>query len=332
MNPRARPGRILIVEDMAADRYMLAALLARDGYSVEVASDGEAALDAVLRDPPDIVLLDVMMPGLDGFEVCRALKQNPATRLTPVVLVTSLVASEDRIQGIEAGADDFLTKPYNPHELRARVRSLIRMKRYTDELDTAESVILSLALTIEARDAYTEGHCQRLAAYATGLGRRLGLGEDDVDALRKGGFLHDIGKVGVPDALLMKRGRLTPIEYEVIKQHAAVGDRLCGKLRSLQRVRPIVRHHHERLDGSGYPDGLQGDAIPLLAQIMAVCDVYDALVTVRPYKPAFAKDDASSEILDEARKGWWRDDLVNELLGLVGEGLEPRHDRARRPT
>jgi putative two-component system response regulator len=249
--PAAAGGRILVVDDIEQNRRLIASFLTRDGYDVRFADDGQAALDSIARDHPNLVLMDVMMPHVNGFDACLALKQNPATRLIPVVLITALQETEDRIRGLDAGADDFISKPVNPHELRARVRSLIRIKRYTDDLDSAESVILSLALTIEARDRYTEGHCQRLAAYASAVGRHIGLSDEDVAALTRGGFLHDIGKVGIPDAILLKAGRLTPDEYAVMKQHAVIGDRLCGELRSLRRVRPIVRHHHERRDGSG---------------------------------------------------------------------------------
>ena len=331
----ATGGRVLVVDDVEANRNLVSALLTRDGHRVRMANDGRAALDSALNDHPDLVLMDVMMPHIDGFEVCRALKQNPATRLVPIVLVTALNNSEDRIRGIEAGADDFVSKPFNAHELRARVRSLIRIKRYTDDLDSAESVIVSLALTIEARDAYTEGHCQRLAVYATTLGRALGLGEDDVAALRRGGFLHDVGKIGVPDAVLLKPGPLTPAEYEMVKQHTIIGDRLCGELRSLKRVRPIVRHHHERIDGSGYPDGLQGDDVPLLAQIMGVVDVYDALTTARPYKPALSSGPACQELAGEAARGWRRSNVVATFVGLVRDerlrGVEQPPSVSRAP-
>ena len=260
-SPARQVGRILIADDVAVQVEYLARLLARDGHIVFRARDGAEALDVAAREQPDLVLLDVMMPERSGFEVCRAMKTDPATRLIPVVLVTALQESADKIHGIEAGADDFLSKPVNAHELLARVRSLLRIKRYTDDLESAESVILSLALTIEARDAYTDGHCQRLAAYAAVLGAALNLGGDDMQALKQGGVLHDLGKIGVPDATLLKPGALTPLEFETVKQHPIVGDRLCGPLRSLKRVRPIVRHHHEHFDGSGYPDKLAGEAI-----------------------------------------------------------------------
>ena len=251
-------GSVLIVDDIAGNARLVEALLAPDGHAVRTAGGGAEALRLVRAEPPDLVLMDVMMPHVDGFEACRAIKQDPSTRLIPVVLVTSLDDTASRIRGIEAGADDFVSKPFNAPELRARVRSLLRIKRYTDELDSAESVIVSLALTIEARDSTTDGHCQRLAQYASALGRTLGLDEEDVSALARGGFLHDVGKIGIPDAVLLKPGPLAPDEYELIKQHTVIGDRLCGELRSLRRVRPIVRHHHERLDGSGYPDGCAG--------------------------------------------------------------------------
>jgi putative two-component system response regulator len=316
-------GRVLVVDDTPANVRLVSSLLQQDGYDVLAATNGADAIDIVRGRLPDLVVMDVRMPGVDGVAACRVLKNDPATRLIPIVLVTALQATEDRIHGIEAGADDFVAKPFNVHELRARIRSLIRLKRYTDELDTAQSVLLSLALTIEARDKCTEGHCQRLARYGVALGRALGLEDDDLSALERGGYLHDIGKVGIPDHVLLKPSRLTDVEYEVMKQHTVIGDRLCGELRSLQRVRPIVRHHHERLDGSGYPDGLRGDAIPLLAQITSVVDVFDALTTERPYKAARSTREAFEELRREARHGWRNPDLVETFI-QIAPGTEQR--------
>jgi putative two-component system response regulator len=310
-------GSVLIVDDIAGNARLIGSLLAPDGQIVRTASDGPEALRLIRADPPDLVLMDVMMPHMDGFEACRAIKQDRSTRLIPVVLVTSLDDTTSRMRGFEAGADDFITKPFNAPELRARVRSLLRIKGYTDELDSAESVIVSLALTIEARDSTTDGHCQRLAQYAFALGRTLGLDEDDLSALARGGYLHDVGKIGIPDAVLLKQGPLTRDEYELIKQHTVVGERLCGELRSLRTVRPIVRHHHERLDGSGYPDGLRGDAIPLLAQIMGVVDVFDALTTERPYRAALPVASAVEELRNEVARGWRRAGLVDTFLDQV---------------
>jgi len=295
--------------------------MSRLGYTIVTATDGMSALALVDQHRPDIILLDVNMPGIDGFEVCRRLKADSRTRLIPIVLVTGLSETQDRIRGIEAGADDFVTKPPHVAELEARVRSLTRLKRYTDDLESAESVILTLGLTIEARDPYTHGHCERLARYATALGERIGLGDEQLLALHRGGFLHDVGKVGIADVILLKTGRLTPAEHAVMQQHPVIGDRLCGQLRCLDEVRPIVRHHHERRDGTGYPDGLKGEAIPLLARILNVVDSYDALTTERPYRPALPPDEAFREIRAEAAKGWKFPDLVEEFAALDLAGL-----------
>jgi putative two-component system response regulator len=259
------------------------------------------------------------MPNVDGIEFCRRVKGNTETRLVPFILITGLADRANRIAGIEAGADDFLGKPFDSQELKARVRSLLRLKRYTDELDSAESVILSLALTVEARDPYTHGHCQRLAAYATLIGERIGASDEQLSALNRGGYLHDVGKVGVPDAVLYKPNGLTPEEYEVVKRHTLIGDRLCGDLRALALVRPIVRHHHERLDGSGYPDGLRGDAVPLLAQIIAIVDEYDAITTSRPYRQALPADRAFEQLSKDVKRGLLNPDLV-EILTALGPG------------
>jgi cyclic di-GMP phosphodiesterase len=320
-------GTILVVDDEPANREVLERLMARLGYEVMAAANGEEALEIVARTPPDVVLLDVNMPGIDGVEVCRRLKADPASRLIPVVLVTARSDNQDRIRGKQAGADDFLAKPPDFAELEARVRSLIRLKRYTDELDSAEGVILSLALTVEARDPYTNGHCQRLALYAVALGTRLGLSERELTALHRGAYLHDVGKIAIPDAVLLKPGRLTPAEHTLIQQHTVIGDRLCSELRLLADVRPIVRHHHERPDGTGYPDGLSGDEIPLLARILAVVDVYDALTTERPYKPAYTQDDAMAALREEAAKGWKFPALVEHFAALVAEGDFERYSR-----
>jgi putative two-component system response regulator len=297
-------GTILIVDDEPANREVLSRLMARLGYEATTAENGIEALDAVLLSAPDVVLLDVNMPGIDGIEVCRLLKTDPATCLIPIILVTA--QSQERVRGKQAGADDFLAKPPDFAELEARVSSLIRLKRYTDELDSAEGVILSLALTIEARDPYTNNHCQRLALYAVALGNRLGLSERELTALQRGAYL--------------KPGKLTPEEYALMQQHTTIGDRLCSELRLLADVRPIVRHHHERPNGTGYPDGLTGEAIPLLARILAVVDVYDALTTERPYKRAFTPDEAVEELRAEVTRGWKFAELVETFAVLVAEG------------
>jgi putative two-component system response regulator len=325
-SPSERPaaGRVLVVDDSPGNLDLLQRLLEREGHTVFRAGDGLEALHVVQNQPPDIVITDVVMPRQNGLDLCRAIKANAATRLVPVVLLTGLSGTDERIEGIEAGADDFICKPFDAHELRARVRSLLRIKRYTDELDSAEAVIMSLALTVEARDACTEGHCQRLAQFAVALGSRLGLSEDDLGALQRGGVLHDIGKVGIPDAILLKPGRLTPEEFAQMKTHTVIGDRVCSQLRLLEKVRPIVRHHHERLDGSGYPDGLRGDAVPLLAQIVGIVDVYDALTTDRPYRGALSSHCAFEELSAESQRGWRDTVLVAEFIGMCQDGMRGR--------
>jgi putative two-component system response regulator len=298
-----RRSRVLVADDTESIRSLFRKLLLADGHDVVSASDGAAALDAVHQHHPDVILLDVTMPRLDGLEVCRRLKADPATRLTPVVLVTGQTDLSDRIRGIEAGADEFLSKPVHPHELRARVRSLTRMKHLIDALDSAEAAFMTLALTIEARDPMTNGHCERLALYAVQLGRALGVSAEDLEALHRGGYLHDVGKIGVPDSVLLKAGPLTPDEFELMKRHPEIGDSLCAPLQSLRRVRPIVKCHHERIDGSGYPAGLKGDEVPLLAQIVGIVDVYDALTSRRAYRPAWAVEDTIRYLWQEVEKG-----------------------------
>ncbi|MEP7118583.1 MAG: HD domain-containing phosphohydrolase, partial [Acidobacteriota bacterium] len=295
----------------------LSRLLTAEGFAVDVVHDSDGVVDAVTRCAPDVVLLDVELPSASGFEVCRTLKRTDATRLIPIVLLTGLVGREHRLAGIEAGADDFLTKPFDSSELTARVRSLARLKRYTDELESAESVIVSLALTVEARDAYTDGHCDRLSSYATALGRALGLSRDELSALKRGGLLHDVGKVGIPDAVLLKEGRLTNDEYELVKQHSVIGERLCSGLRSLAGVRPIIRQHHERLDGSGYPDGLKGHDVSLLAQIIGVVDAFDAMTTDRPYRASLGLDRALDELRRDAARGAMDRALVETFVTLA---------------
>jgi putative two-component system response regulator len=312
---------ILVVDDLVPNLRMLERLLVADGFLVLTAANGEEALGVVAAASPDMVLMDVRMPVCDGFTACERLKSHADTRLIPVVLMTGSAERADRVRAIEAGADDFLTKPVDESELKARVRSLVRLKRYTDELDSAESVIVGLARPIEARDPYTEGHCERLARYATAVGRRLGLPDEDLAALSRGGYLHDIGKIAIPDAILAKPGPLTADEFAVMKTHAVVGERLCGTFRPLARVRPIIRHHHEKRDGSGYPDGLVGDAIPLLAQIVGVADVFDALTTDRPYKSALAPAAALDELRRDVSRGWRDATHVEALAAEITRGL-----------
>jgi len=280
---------IVADNDETTARY-LKRLLTREGHHVTIVASADEVVASCLSRPTDLVLLDLASAAGKGFAVCRQLKEHFATRLIPVVVIASQVDARERLDAIQAGCDEFITKPFDAPELHARIRSLVRLKRYTDDLESAEAVILGLGATIEARDPSTQGHCERLARYATTLGKSLGLDQEDLDALERGSFLHDIGKIAVPDCVLLKGGALDERESRVMREHPIVGDALCSGLRSLQRVRPIVRHHHERLDGSGYPDGLRNAQVPLLAQIVAIVDVYDALTTERPYRAALTRE------------------------------------------
>lgn len=315
--PRRRAPRILVVDDQPSVAGLMSQLLAIRGYDVITASNAEQAEAEVRRHAPDLILSDVMMPGKSGYDLCRSLKEDPVTRLIPFVLITGLSDSNDKVRGIEAGADDFLNKPVLAEELIARVKSLLRLKEFTDELETADSVLCTLGLIVEGRDPYTEGHCERLAARATDLGRHLGLDEDSIVALRRGGYLHDLGKIAVPDEILKKGSDLTPEEWQVIKQHPITGENICRPLRSLRLVLPIIRYHHEHSDGSGYPDGLVAANIPVLPRVLQVVDVYDALRTARSYKPALTHDQAAQTMRDEARRGLWDAELVAEYFAML---------------
>src|SRR5437667_4367496 len=307
---------ILIADDHESSLVGLEGLLLLEGFSVFTARDGEAAWAEFHRLKPDMLLLDVQMPKLDGIEVCRRLKDNPETRLVPVVLVTGLTAIQYRVKGIKAGADDFITKPVEREQLIARVRSLLKHKAYTDELERAETVLFALARSIEGKDPYTEGHCERLAKYSARLGKHLGLSSQQIKALRQAGVVHDIGKVAVPDSILLKPARLTRTEKLILWRHPVIGERICP-LKSFQMVLPIIRHHHEKMNGSGYPDGLQGEDIPITARVLTIVDVYDALTTERPYKKALGEDQALAVIKKEVKKGWWDPRLFDAFQEMM---------------
>ena len=312
-----RPARVLVVDDNPDTMMLMRELLQIRGYDVVAVPDAIQAEAEIRNQLPDLILSDVVMPGKSGYEFCRELKENPSTRLIPFVLITGLSDREDKLHGIEAGADDFLNKPIFAEELFARVKSLLKLKEFTDELESAESVLCTLGLSVESRDPYTEGHCERLAQNASNLGRHLGLDEEAIVALRRGGYLHDLGKIAVPDEILKKGSNLTPEEWEVMKQHPITGENICRPLKSLRLILPIIRHHHEHTDGSGYPDGLRKRDIPLLPRVLQVVDVYDALRTARPYKPALSHDQSAITMREEARAGLWDEELVAEFFSML---------------
>ena len=320
-------GTVLVADYSEDNRELLCHLLRTHGYRVVSVADGSEALAAFEREPIDIALLDVMMPRQTGFSVCRTVKSQDETRLIPVVLVTGMARAEDRLQGIESGADDFLHKPVRKEELLARVKSLVRLKRYTDELESAEMVLCTLARSIEAKDPYTEGHCDRLSHYSVALAEQLGLPQDQVVALRRAGIVHDIGKVAVPEQILLKPGLLTEDERRVMESHVVVGERICSPLKSFRQLLPIIRHHHERMNGTGYPDRLSNNSIPLTARILQTVDIYDALTTDRPYRKALSVREAFAIMREEVRRGWWDGALVDALQRVL-EGQEATAARA----
>jgi putative two-component system response regulator len=303
---------VLVVDDSAANRELIEACLANVDCRVRLAGDGPSALAAIESGAPDLVLLDVQMPGMDGYTVCKRIKSNPALRLVPVVMITALDRSQDRVQALEAGADDFMSKPVERMELVARVQSALRQKSLYDRLDSAEQVIFSLAAAVEAKDSYTERHTNRVAESARYLGTRLGLPQDDLDALYRGGIIHDIGKIGVPDSVLLKPGPLDSSELVLMRAHPEIGENIVRPLRSGSDLLPIVRHHHEAFDGHGYPDGLRGAGIPLLARIVAVCDAFDALTNDRPYRRRLSEHEAIA-ILNGGAGRQWDPQLVSLL-------------------
>lgn len=329
--PSESPTTILVVEDDNNGRQLLKEMLDSEGYVVLIANDGEEALALIEQQAPDCVLCDLVLPKIDGFELCRRLKATPATALIPIVVVTGLADLQHKLDALEAGADDFLTKPLNHLEVVARVRSLVRMRRLTVELESAQNVIFALATAIEQKDNYTEGHGERVAIFARSLAEHIGLSKVEIQGVHVGGILHDVGKIGCPDAILNKPGPLTPDEFEIIKRHPLHGWEICRHLRSLgECTLGCVRNHHERLDGTGYPDGLGGNAIPITTRIMSIADVFDALATARAYKPAFPTDTCFKILREEAQRGWWDGELVEAFVDMMCEReLDKAKNRAQ---
>lgn len=295
---------ILVVDDEPRNVVLLEALLKNQKYNVLKAYNGEEALHMLAKTDVDVLLLDIMMPGINGYEVCRRIKSNAATRMIPVVLVTALDDMDSKIKGIESGADDFITKPVNKIELIARTKSLVNVKKLNNNLASIENVLFSLAITVEAKDAYTQGHIERVANVGVLLGRKMGLSPKEIEALRYGGMLHDIGKIGVPEDVLNKPGPLDDREWEKMRAHPDIGYKICSPLKkNLGLALDVIRHHHEKLDGTGYPDGLKGDEVSEVARVMAVADIYDALITDRPYRKAMPRDAALDILQKEAAEG-----------------------------
>jgi len=318
---RTQPA-ILIIDAADISRRVLRAMLKTAGCRILEAVRATDALAILENEAIDLIIIDLVMPEISGAEFCRRIKSDRRTQLIPILMLTNVRGVENEIEGIQSGADEFLTKPLHPEVVRTRVRAMLRNKAAIDSLEEAETILFALAQAVEARDRYTGGHCQRLADYSVGLGQALGLPQQQLVALYRGGYLHDIGKVAVPDSILFKAGPLTADEWEVMKTHTVKGEEICRPMRSLTPVLPIIRCHHERWDGSGYPDGIQGEEIPLLARILQIADVYDALTTARPYKPAHTAEEAFQIMEDEGRRGW-RDLELLSLFREIRESFPP---------
>jgi len=313
----ARHAVILIVDGEEINRRLLKAIFKTASYRMMEARRASEAIEMLQSEKIDLVILDLKLPEMSGAELCRWIKANRLTQLIPVMMVTSLQGIENEIAGISSGADEFLFKPLHPAVVRTRVRAMLRNKALIDSLDEAETILFALAQAVEQRDAFTGQHCQRLSVAAVMLGEALGLSKPDLTALFRGGYLHDIGKISIPDAILIKHGTLTPEEWDVMRSHPARGEDICRTMKSLRPVLPIIRNHHERWDGSGYPDGLAGEEIPLLARIMQVADIYDALITERPYKPALSIEEAFAVMEEEVRRGWRDPEIVPLFISTI---------------
>jgi putative two-component system response regulator len=318
------PAKILVVDDEKIIVDLHKKMLEKIGHVVITASDGAEALDLVTKENPDLILTDVFMPGMDGLQLCEELKKNEPTNLIPVIMLTAVDDYDNKIRGIEIGADDYLSKPVRSRELYARVKSLLRIKTLTDNLESAETVIFTLANAIEAKDHFTKGHIDRVSLLASSLGRHIGLSKTEIGTLEKGGALHDIGKIGVRDDILLKPSKLTPEEFEEIKKHPETGKNICRPLHSLAPVLPLIKHHHERYDGSGYPSRLVGDDIPLLARIMAIIDVYDALTSRRAYRGAMTHEQAMRILQHETKNSQFDPTLFVRFEELIESSAEFR--------
>ena len=305
--------RILLVDDEEAHRRLEKDILSDIRYEITEASNGEEALQLLREQQFDVVLLDKNMPGMDGDEVCRRIRKELGLELLPVLMVTAQTSRDDFLKSMSSGANDFISKPYNPMELVARTNNFAHLKEITDKLESAETLLFTLARMVEARDGDTGDHCSRLSAMGVCFGKKLGFNHKQIEALRLGGVLHDIGKLGIPDSILLKPGKLDEHEWEVMRQHTVIGDHLISSLSSLSYVRPIVRHHHEHWDGSGYPDGLAGEDIPVLARAFQLLDIFDALAYARPYKKAFSQQKII-EIFEEEQAKGWRDPEMSAIF------------------
>jgi putative two-component system response regulator len=300
---RKRQWKVLAVDGEPQNLDLIRQGVGQEGCIVRTASSGEAAIEILDADPPDVILADLMLPGLSGVELLHRIRQHPAGRLLTVIVMTASRDTSLLHEALAAGANEMLAKPFDLTELQIRVRSALAQKRLLDHLEDAEAILFALARTVEAKDPTTGDHCDRLCVYAVHLGKTLKLDYEDLETLRRGAILHDIGKVAIPDEVLLAPRKLSTEEWAIMKRHPVKGAELCQHLRTARTTIPIVRHHHERWDGTGYPDGLSGESIPRLARVFQVVDIFDALTSRRPYKDPMTITSAIKQMESETANG-----------------------------
>lgn len=316
---------ILLVDDFEAHLELMTEILEMDGFRVIASTDAHAVLARIDELCADVAIIDVMMPIMSGYELCKRLKTHFGKRYFPVILATGLSQLEDKLTGLEAGADDFFSKPFNTREIIAKTRSLLRLKMLQDELDHTEDMIFTLATAVEAKDKYTRGHSERVSVLSARMAQIIGLSEKDITNVRKGGILHDIGKIGVQDDLLHKKTPLSNEELAIVRRHPVTGAEICKPLRTLRHILPAIRHHHERWDGLGYPDALCGDKIPIVGQIIGIADSFDAMVSIRPYRSGLSVDESLRIMKDEQYSGQWNPILVEKFMCMIKSGQAQIH-------
>jgi putative two-component system response regulator len=341
MSAVENPVRILVVDDSEQVRRLLRDLLTPSGYSVTECANGTRALERIAVEAPDLVLLDLELPDINGHEILQSIRSNPATRLMPVIVLTGMATTGEKMRAYAEGVTDFLAKPFSTDELLARMRALVTLKQFADQHEHAERVILAFAKMIDARDPHTAGHSGRVAEFADRIAAKIGFDGVEREEMRRGALFHDVGKIVTPDAVLHKTAQLTAAERAIVEQHPQVGEDLLSDMKTMKKTLPIVRHHHEKLDGSGYPDGISGESIPMAVRIVTVADVFDATTSSRAYRDALSISAAFEILTWGVRKSWW-DGRAVEAGGGGGRGGgaggggrpppgAPRYSTWRRP-
>ncbi len=319
-NPQSNSAKIIVVDERPLSRMTAVDLLSLEGYQViEASGDSkkQTIFDLISQEQPDLVLLDAKLSGINGFDLCEQLKQDPRTELIPLILTTIEARREYRIKVSQIGIDALLVKPLDRFELSTVVKNLLNQKRLNEGLDQTEQVLFTIAKAVESRSSDRAGSCARIAELITMFGEYLSINPQDIDNLVFVAHLHDIGTIAIPDAVMLKTEALTPEETEMIRQHVLIGEKICRPLRNRRGVLPIIRHHHERWDGTGYPDSLRGEDIPYLAQVFQIIDIYDALTSDRPHQQAYTPEQALQIIAEETEKGWRNPIIVEQFSEFI---------------